>query len=762
MSIDNSIIKVEKNICTGCSACANVCPTQAISMVENSEGFLYPAVNAEKCVNCGKCFNICPAKHYEFGNTQPLNCLAIAGDDKLRKISSSGGVFTMLAEKVIDDGGVVCGVVFTQDYKEVYHTIVDNKQDLAAMRGAKYIESRTGDVYSKIKQYLTKGTKVLFVGCPCQVAGLYSYLGKNYEQLLTCDLLCHGVSSHKVYNIVFEKLFGWQNIDYVTFRTKDRGHDCTNGYAILKNGQKVPFNISNNMFEEAFHRSKSLRLSCYNCKYAQQQRTGDITLGDWWNFFKHYPEVDNDHLGISLVLCNNQKGIKAVKALKKECKLYMDTDFEFARQYNSFKGNHYSVDARNSFFNSLLNNNGKDSTPYDVGIVGFWNGANYGSVLTYFALNTIINEMGFRTVMLSQPVLNKSNVYQNPRTYKFVSRKFNISDYYYYSELDKLNKLCHTFVLGADQVFARGCIIGKEQFYLLDFAYDDKKKIAYASSFGHKKILFKPNEREMLRYRLSRFDYLSVREYDGIENCKTLGATAVFNLDPAFVCDKKHYDMLVQDSKLSLPDKYILAYILDPNESIRQALLYAEEKLGCTVKVILDAHTDFETNKQKLNLDDRVLEIEEIEDWFSAFAHSSFVITDSFHGTCMSIINQKNFISIANPGRGTSRTDTLKQLLHIDSKIIDNADEILSNPTLFDDVDYNSINAILEKQKMISKDWLYNALVSPQNHKVLGTTDEEQVNYKEHYNNIKKSMSFRLGRAMTLFPRKVRDVFKKK
>ena len=707
-----NIKQVNAEQCTGCAACFNICPTDAISMQPDGEGFSFPVITDTKCINCGKCFTVCPALH-DVTLHAPQKTYAVMGENSIRRQSSSGGMFTLLAQKTLEEGGAVCGARFSDDYKTVYHTLIDTEEELAPLRGSKYLQSEIGTCYRQIRKRLEEGAPVLFTGCPCQVAGLQKFLGKEYPKLLTCDLLCHGVSSPSVFVRLFDKQFGFQNIARIEFRTKEYGHDCTKGNIFFKDGTKKQITRQNCLYEDAFHSSKNLRKSCYGCKYAQPGRCGDISLGDWWGFFEHYA-VKNDHLGTGLVLINTDQGAAAFHAVKSKLVFAAETDFSLAEMHNSFRGNNYSQAPRDEFFQAYTAGYADGKTPFDVGILGFWNGANYGSVLTYFALNTIINGMGYTTIMLTQPVLDKNNVYQNPRTFQFAKEHFNISSYRTFNELNELNNLCNTFLLGADQVFARGCILGKEQFYLLDFANDDKKKIAYASSFGHKTLLFRPNELEMLRFRLSRFDYLSVRELDGVKICSDLGLKAVFRLDPAFLCDRSEYDKLAEQSATVLDDEeYILAYILDPSKKKQQALLYAEKILNKKVKIILDAQTDFERNKQLLDLPDRTVTLDKIEDWFNYFRHASFVITDSFHGTCMAIIYNKNFISIENDSRGTSRTDTLKQLLNIGNKIVSSPGDILGNETLFAPYDFAEINAILQKEKEQSYLWLKRALDTP-------------------------------------------------
>lgn len=178
MQNSNVIGRVDEQDCCGCGACFNKCPFSAIVMQENEEGFLHPFIDERKCRNCGLCLEVCPSLNASYDNVSEPACYAAMGDDELRMKSSSGGVFTLLAEAVLEKGGQVCGAAYDDNWN-VHHILVDNSEDLQKLRSSKYVQSSTDDCYKNIEVLLKKGTPVLFSGCPCQVAGLYSYLGKN-------------------------------------------------------------------------------------------------------------------------------------------------------------------------------------------------------------------------------------------------------------------------------------------------------------------------------------------------------------------------------------------------------------------------------------------------------------------------------------------------------------------------------------------------------------------------------------------------------
>ena len=178
--MENSIIKVPKDACTGCGACYSKCPVNAIEMKENKEGFLFPKVNSEKCIDCGLCYDACAAVNYVERGSE-TRAYAAWADFETRMKSSSGGFFSVLANYVLENGGAVCGAAFTEGYDGAVHRWIEKKEDLQILRGSKYLQSIIGDTYKQAKEYLESGRMVLYTGCPCQIAGIKRYLCKNYE-----------------------------------------------------------------------------------------------------------------------------------------------------------------------------------------------------------------------------------------------------------------------------------------------------------------------------------------------------------------------------------------------------------------------------------------------------------------------------------------------------------------------------------------------------------------------------------------------------
>ena len=195
---------IEKSKCTGCSACANICPKNCIEMIRDEEGFLYPQINFDICGECGICEKICPVANFEYikDDTDTIAYAVINKNNDIRKKSSSGGVFTLLAEQVLDNNGVVFGAAFDKNFL-VKHISVENKEELDKLRGSKYLQSDVGDTYTIAKANLDNGRQVLYSGTPCQIAGLLSFLKKPYKNLITVDLICHGVPSPRLWKLVY-------------------------------------------------------------------------------------------------------------------------------------------------------------------------------------------------------------------------------------------------------------------------------------------------------------------------------------------------------------------------------------------------------------------------------------------------------------------------------------------------------------------------------------------------------------------------------
>ena len=329
------MLNTPKNICCGCGACQQACPVQCIELKPDKKGFLYPTIDKKHCIKCGKCERVCPVLHENSINQLPQLYAAKNDDENKRIMSSSGGVFSVIAEKVLADGGIVFGTKWNDKFEAVVDWS-DSIEVISAFRGSKYVQSVIGDNYKTAEKFLKKGRFVLFSGTPCQIKGLKSYLGKEYENLLTIEVICHGVPSPLVWqkylksivrpqggdgrNTVSlslklssvitgvnfrDKANGWKKYGFrIDYGSADESAEQNSVFELTKSSLTEPF--YQNDYMRAFLSNLSLRPSCFNCKAKNGNSRADITIGDLWGVDMLNPELDDDK-GISLVIIHSEK-----------------------------------------------------------------------------------------------------------------------------------------------------------------------------------------------------------------------------------------------------------------------------------------------------------------------------------------------------------------------------------------------------------------------------------------------------------------------
>ena len=310
----------DKKECSGCTACIHACPKQCISMEQDNEGFYYPVVDNTKCIECGLCEKTCPIEHPKHKNSDsPTVYAAYVKEVAQRKKSTSGGIFYSIAKWTIDQGGIVYGAAFDSEFK-LLHIGIDNMKDLEKLRGSKYLQSYLGNTYTEIKEHLKNGRWVYFTGCGCQVAGLYAFLRKEYETLITSDLVCHGVPSQLMFDWHLDYLHRKENAEITSysFRKLDGWGGCeTYEYVSQTKGkckkENPSYMISPYLY--SFMYAYNYRYSCYDCKFAQIPRVGDITLADFWGVRKYFPDLETQK-GVSLILLNSIQGEKIWEKIK--------------------------------------------------------------------------------------------------------------------------------------------------------------------------------------------------------------------------------------------------------------------------------------------------------------------------------------------------------------------------------------------------------------------------------------------------------------
>ena len=348
----------DKKDCCGCNACVQRCPKQCITMQADNEGFLYPIVDTETCIDCGLCEKVCPVINQEEAQ-KPIKVFAAYNkDEEIREQSSSGGIFTLLAEETIKKDGVVFGVKFNKDWMPEFG-YAETVEDIAPFRGSKYVQAIVGNAYKQAEEFLKAGREVLFSGTPCQIAGLKRYLRKEYSNLLTVDIICHGVPSPKVWEMYLkdtcskllkstpdEKIQSVSPvgetykscIEAISFRSKITGWKK---YSFLlkqnfstcdeKNTFVFTEQFGKNNFMRAFLSDTILRPSCYACPAKQGKSHSDITIADFWGIDIADPTFDDDK-GCGAIFINTFKG-EALYPISQT--IYKEKSFNEVIAYNS-------------------------------------------------------------------------------------------------------------------------------------------------------------------------------------------------------------------------------------------------------------------------------------------------------------------------------------------------------------------------------------------------------------------------------------------
>lgn len=346
----------EKKDCCGCNACYNICPQNCIIMKPDKEGFSYSKIDTKKCIECGLCAKVCPIKNANQHNTgEPDAYACINLNEEMRLKSSSGGIFILLAKKILAKGGIVYGAAFNSN-AEVEHIRIEKESDLWKILGSKYLQSNMSITPKKVKEDLNRNQVVLFSGTPCQCAGLKRFLGKNYDKLYIIDFICHGVPSPAVWKdylkaleLKFEEKRDTKKMP--SFRDKTKGWSHFSVKIPFQNSKLYRKKFGNDLYMRTFLKNISLRPSCYHCSFKPSFNISDITLGDFWGIKKCLPKMFDDK-GTSAVFVNSQKGKYLFQEISDEIK-YQRVDYSMIAKHNSAVYNSVKEpEIRKTFFNN--------------------------------------------------------------------------------------------------------------------------------------------------------------------------------------------------------------------------------------------------------------------------------------------------------------------------------------------------------------------------------------------------------------------------
>ncbi len=711
------------NKCCGCGACLNKCPVDAITMQMNAEGFLEPVINDEKCINCGACEKVCPALHSESDNMKDPNRYAVAASDKdILNNSSSGGAFTALAEQVLSDGGAVVGAAFTKGF-DVHHIVIEDIAELDKLRISKYVQSNQELCYRETKKLLEKGRVVLYTGCPCQIAGLNNFLGKKYDNLYTVDLLCHSIPSPKIFKEHLSNTYNVEKLTSIDMRSREgwgTAFDVT-----YKNGTVEKHPTRKNIFQRSFLNDLISRRSCYDCQFTYLPRHADFTIGDNWNA-KKLKMGQPYETKSSIVLANNERAKNyweqvVIKSNKKfVCKNLNEFCEIKALNKNIYEPIVTDMSKRDKFYELYKDMSFEEAAykvmyPYNVGLVLYMSD-NYGSCATNYALYRAIEKLGYSPIILDNLV--------SPRgvSARFAKENLKLSgEFMEKNDYKAANHMCDAFVIGSDQSLRWDftLVSNNLEYMLMEFANNDKRKIGYAVSFGPERYEMDESIRNLYTHALNRFDALSVREDFAIKMCKkNFDVDVDWVIDPVFLVEQDSYVQIAKKSTLKFEEPYILVYIRHATDGKKELIESVKQQLGLKLIVITDAQ-QHDVLKKQLEIDDIINKVEFV-DWIAYFANASYIITDSFHGTCFSIIFEKRYISLK--AGTTQRFDSLANMLGSADdtqrvQIFGDARPLIGKTDVYKDLDYNEIRQKIAVKRQECLGWLEKAL-SEKPHKV--------------------------------------------
>lgn len=716
-------LQAKNLLCTGCGACVNKCANDAIEYIYNYENdcSMVAQINEEKCVSCHLCEKVCPVLTEHSNENQVVDeCYAVWANDEVRMQSSSGGVFTVLAEEMLDRGGYVCAVAYGSNFK-AEHIIISDKKELYKLRRSKYMQSDVGFVYRRVEELLKRDKEVMFVGTPCQVAGIKAYLGQTYKKLLLVDIYCNYTPAYPLFEKYLNENYNVDDINKIDFRVKKYGWIADIHTITDKNGNIEEKREYNDAFQRGYHPKLFMRETCEKCKFAGNPRQGDISIADFWHIGEFYPELD-DTRGTSCVVINNTKGSNFFNSIQKNLVMCKKVSLE-CMKYNRGAVTQ-AHPARNRFYKLIKNRSFNESVEYalnakyDVAIWGNWSEKNYGSELTYYALYKVICDLGYDPLMVERPknavwapnespVLFRESPYSEDSVHPLYPDKVSMYE---------LNEKCGTFIVGSDQIWHRNLYNDFGKVAFLDYIYNDKKKIAYASSFGREYWTGNAVEAQEVSFYLKNFDYISVREQSGVQVCKKyFDVKAQWVLDPVFLCNKENYRKLAEQANGDHAEKYIGGYILDIDDKKLNIIQNLRESLNLPCTILTDAFRDSLIENENIDIQKNRY----CEDWIENIMNSTFVITDSFHGMCFSIIFNKPFIVICNEERGKIRfTDLLGKLDLLDRLITENVEKERIDLLIWPPIDYSHVNQILKEKKVYSLQWLKDALESKKDYKM--------------------------------------------
>ena len=637
------------NKCSGCKLCEKICPKQAIKFKEKWFGFSYPEINNDVCIHCGLCDKVCPTNNIETANIK--ECFIGYNDTDIRLKCSSGGIFPEIANYVLSQNGIVFGAVFDKEWNVVI-TYTDN--DITPMLGSKYVQSDVKNTYKECKDFLDQGRMVLYSGTPCQIYGLKGFLKKDYDNLITLDIFCHGVPSPKAWQN-YIKSFN-KEIESINFRDKRNSWSKYNLTIKFKDGTEFSEYHRDNKYMKLFLDDKILRKSCFSCQLRKSSKS-DITIGDAWHI---QSKLKND-LGLSNIIIHTNKGYNLFNKLN-----LVKEKIDYNKIYiTSCLSKEWKIPEEREVIRKQLDNK-------KIAIITNQMNTNVGGILQAFALSEKVKELTD-----VKPVF----IHQRKNHLSFLDEHCNWTEEGFTDDYT-------TLIVGSDQIWNHRAPSTKkipfEDKYLI---HDNNiQKIVYAASFSHHELLYNTEELNQIKESLKNVNFVSCREIRSIDLIKEwFDKECVAVLDPTLLYEKEFYLDTIKESN-SNENKGIFVYVLDKNNEWDKLI-----------------------NKISKELNEPILPFDgSVNSFIKNYNNSKFVLTDSYHGSVFSLIFNKPFITLRNTRRGNDRFDDLCLRFNIENRFIDNLNNIdlsllTTNPECLEKIrDY----------RKYSLNYLYKALFS--------------------------------------------------
>lgn len=687
---------MNNNLCSGCGACVAICPKKSIKLCQDKDGFYKPQVDTATCIDCSQCIKLCPFNNTQYKNNKDPQCWAFQSKPEIEQLSATAGGFQMIAREFLKNGGKVVGCSWENNL-QAKHIIIDNINDLNKLLKSKYVQSFMGDIHTHVKNELEKGVDILFCGAGCHVAGLYAALKKDYSNLYTIDILCHYMPSIKMFKEHLDEKYGKDNVVKFDFRAKSNDLNDGNFYYSysLKNGEEKIEPHSKDEFCRAYHQAIFKGTHCKNCKFGTLPRQGDLSLGDFHRL--HLSDSRFTPLRQEGALINNEKGAKLFKIIQEQATICVPKGLNQLAEKNAIdvQGPRKGDMIRNRVYELAEHmpvNKAIDyalSETYDIGLISFLNASNYGSILVNNAIYQTLKHMG-KSVMLIEAAgkvyPNLTGLNRHPSLYS----NYDIASTY---DTQVLNQRCKMFMLGSDQLLNLSLYDEFKQFTGLRWVSSTKKKAIFGLSFGdHEKNEVKyrtSNLHSLLHYDLSKFDVICTRgegEADILK--KWFNLTPQYRIiDPTFLMSKDYYVSLSANEK-KYPHKFVFAYILDMDEEKKQIIDWYARKFKLDIVILGDGEK--KDNEQV-----------SIPKFLSYFRDAEFVLTDSFHGSCFSVIFNKNYFTIGNIKRGLARFSVFERL-GLKNRMQETYISAVQSVNELSNIDYNDINQNItfEKNKL--------------------------------------------------------------